>query len=670
MHGEVRNRLDDAVRAAHQGMGKYGYYIDHNGDGQSGDCIYSSGGDTMSCPYTMDTVGGKAATHLDTENAKKVQPHVSYEEVADDDDHYASMEAQKLYADLDSSKLRETIPVFERFISKAERAAADEGNFAGKGKSYPILKPKDVGAAVHAMGRAGSGNYGMAQLKSNIVRIAKKKGWTNELPKEWRDGATTSESLREASKSKAKVATAAAVMATQAAHDATDAADSEKTKEAYKKAGKAHQDAASAHYEAAALQYGTGDEEAGREHVTKAIKHQTKAGQLNENGFAQTASTEGQSSGLALAADEVPIREGAAFCEALPIVEAARTDYPIKIITPGWGSTGYYSPEILERDAKIFKPGTQMFWDHATEAEENARPEGRMDDLAAVTTSEAKWEPAGKDGPGIYARAKVFSDYADKVAEKGPHTGLSIRAAGRAKLGEAEGRKGLIIEALTHAQSIDFVTKAGRGGQVLTESAGGSPIQTEEAAEMTAAELQEIKALREAAQNNAAELKRLRERQATLDAQTAIADYFDTSKGGVAVGPVIQRSVARYMESRALPLNADGSLDVAKLKESLKTATQEEADWYFKQTGRKVVIGQGASGQPTVLSEADKLAQETRLKEARKEWGKTFALTMGFRPEQKMARKIMVEGRGAFDYNYNSADHGAKVTGAGVALEG
>jgi hypothetical protein len=64
------------------------------------------------------------------------------------------------------------IPLYERFVSKAERDKMDEGDFAGKGKSFPINKPADVMAAVHSMGRAGTGNYGPAALKANIIRIA------------------------------------------------------------------------------------------------------------------------------------------------------------------------------------------------------------------------------------------------------------------------------------------------------------------------------------------------------------------------------------------------------------------------------------------------------------------------------------------------------------------
>ena len=38
----------------------------------------------------------------------------------------------------------------------------------------------------------------------------------------------------------------------------------------------------------------------------------------------------------------------------------------IQLITPGWGSSGYYSAEVLEQAAndKVFAKGTQMHIDH------------------------------------------------------------------------------------------------------------------------------------------------------------------------------------------------------------------------------------------------------------------------------------------------------------------
>lgn len=191
MHSDVRSRLSDAIQDAHRNTGTYASYIDHNGDGESGDVVYSANGDIRKAPYEIQTQGGKAVANVDTSNSTNVVPCTSYQEEADDDDNYASMMEAKLYTKGDSK------PFCERFISKDERTNASDDSFAGKGKSFPILKPGDVMAAVRSMGRAGSDNYGAAALKANIIRIAKAKGFTSELPKAWRgDDSKASEAAK------------------------------------------------------------------------------------------------------------------------------------------------------------------------------------------------------------------------------------------------------------------------------------------------------------------------------------------------------------------------------------------------------------------------------------------------------------------------------------------
>lgn len=150
----------------------------------------------------------------------------------------------------------------------------------------------------------------------------------------------------------------------------------------------------------------------------------------------------------------------------------------LRVVKPGWGTSGYYPAEVLERDGpNIYRSGTQMFWNHATATEESERPEGNLRDLAAVLISDSRWDAQGPVGPGLYADALVFKAYRDTVDEIGPHIGTSIRGFGRATTGEAEGRKGRIISALTSAHSVDFVTKAGAGGEIvqLFEAARPSP---------------------------------------------------------------------------------------------------------------------------------------------------------------------------------------------------
>lgn len=141
---------------------------------------------------------------------------------------------------------------------------------------------------------------------------------------------------------------------------------------------------------------------------------------------------------------------------------------PIKVISPGWGTSGYYPAAVLERDgATAFPAGTQMFWDHPT-VSEAVDPRGRsLRDLAATLATPARWDPNHSKGAGLYAEAKVMQPYREPLAEMAPHIGISIRAAGEAHTGEAEGKRGRIIDRLVEGHSVDFVAKAGRGGQVL-----------------------------------------------------------------------------------------------------------------------------------------------------------------------------------------------------------
>lgn len=187
---ELRSKLSDAVGKS-GAQGSYAYYQDHTGDEDSGDCIYNCGADTMKAPYSKGTDASDSDYSLDTSKAVKVVPRMTYEEQPDEAGHYAAMEAARLYT-------KGVIPVCERFVGKKERDAAGSGDFAGKGKSFPILKKEDVAAAAASIGRAGSDNNSTNTIKANIIKIAKAKGWASELPKAWQDDTDTSEAARNA----------------------------------------------------------------------------------------------------------------------------------------------------------------------------------------------------------------------------------------------------------------------------------------------------------------------------------------------------------------------------------------------------------------------------------------------------------------------------------------
>ena len=499
MHSDVRNHLIDAVRDAHKGTGSYASYVDHNGDGSSGDCIYSCDDKMHSAPYEIQTQGGKTVANVDTANAERVSPVVSYAPLADDDDNYASMMEAGLYS-------KGPIPLCERFISKGERDKMDSGSFAGKGKSFPINKPGDVMAAVRSMGRAGSANYGVAQLKANIIRIAKAKGWTSELPKTWRG-------------------------------DSTDSSEA--------------------------------------------------------------ATTSGSSAALNLV-------ESAATLETI-VLKESKSDYEIKLIAPGKGSSAFYPAEVLKRDGpKVFQAGTHVYLNHPTAAEESARPEGDLRNLAGVLSTGATYNESHAKGPGLYARMKVFADHAQTVEEKAPHVGMSIRASGVAEANRKQ--DGLpVLKELTHAESVDVVTRAGAGGMILTEAA--KPGNSQEV-EMTE---QQINALVESAVNKAvaavtSPVKALEQRALKGDAMVEASRILNPLALRESAKTMVVDNVLRFGE---LPVK-DGALDTAKFGEFVMA----EAKRVASAIGYDGVQGMG-SGAPPIFGE-EPMSEKKRLKEAKR----------------------------------------------------
>ena len=545
-HQEVRDKLASAVRSAHPD--KYAHYVDHTGDGAKGDVIYECEGAMCSAPYQMGEMGGKHTANIDTASAKKVMPTVSYQPVADDTDQYTTMEAARLYT-------KGPIPLCERFISKDERDKADASDFAGKGKSFPILKPEDVQAAVHSMGRAGSDNHTANTLKKNITAIAKRKGYTSSLPKEWQ-----------------------------------------------------------------------GEEDMGMSPFP-------------------------ESKAIDITGDVIPLKEGAVGQDGTVL---------LKVIAPGWGSSGYYAADVLERDLpKIYPAGTKQFWDHATAAEESARPEGSLRNLASVSLEPVKYIENGPDGPGGYAKVRAAQEFRQPIDDLAKYIGVSIRASGKAKQGMApDGRKGNIITSLEHGDSFDYVTTPGAGGKVLQLFEAARNRGDQHFSEFSEGENMDAaveKQLRETLQTQASELRKLKERGAKLDAADVISEYFTT----VRVGEAVQSEVRKTLLERVLPFTAAGDLDKTALTKLAEAETIRELEFIEKATGRKIVrdLGSAAAAQPT----------EAQMKEARKREkieAAGFASLIGI--NGKAGQRIMREGRGAFDPNYNA---GVKDNGVTVGTE-
>lgn len=329
----------------------------------------------------------------------------------------------------------------------------------------------------------------------------------------------------------------------------------------------------------------------------------------------------------------VELREGVAVfglddvTSLVPLVEKAVANdgkVRIKLISPGKGSSGYYPPEVLKRDGpRVFKAGTKMFWNHQTMVEEAERPEGNLDDFAAVLTEDANWADDPKHGPGLYAWTKVFEGYREKINEIGPYIGTSIRASGRAKMGSVEGVGRVpIVEALVSAKSVDFVTTPGAGGKVLElfESArrarsGTSADSAEHTTGVEEMDRTEVQALIESAVGPLKnENAQLREALQLSRAERIVTDELNRDQYR-AVPSATRARLATQLVS-AYPLTEAGTIDVAAYQTKIAEAVKGELRYLTEAAGVQLGAiegfgnvgagdgGTGANGE-TILTEAN-----------------------------------------------------------------
>lgn len=294
----------------------------------------------------------------------------------------------------------------------------------------------------------------------------------------------------------------------------------------------------------------------------------------------------------------------------------------LKLIAPGKGSSGYYLPEVLKRDGpRVFTRGMHNFIDHPTAQEEADRPEGSINRLGSTLVEDAHWLDAYRDasgvdaGPGLYARAKVQPGFAGTLDAIAENIGTSIRAMGKSRMGTIGDYRGPIIEAITSAKSVDYVTMPGAGGKVLslvesarqlrTSTQGANPMNEEEA-----------RALRESVQALTAGLTAMREAQARQGAvtlvETALAQYNN-------LPAPIRAKLVTTLPAQAPLLEDRSAVDVTAFTPIIEAAVQAELN-YVQSIGAAMGLG-----RITGFGSADALTETTDTTNYGAELEKLFA---------------------------------------------
>lgn len=253
---------------------------------------------------------------------------------------------------------------------------------------------------------------------------------------------------------------------------------------------------------------------------------------------------------------------------------------PIKIIGPGWSLNGrHYSEKFLREAAALYTAGTKDFWNHPGPVQLREQPSGDLNALAAVLSEDARYLDEGDegafDGSGLYARVKPVGQYRDRIVELAPFIGVSHRVVGRQKMGEAEGRRGMLVESINRVISVDFVATPAAGGAVLAEA----ETEVEEREDMTE-NLEEAVAAAVAPLNEAIATK-----DATIATLTEQVGALTAELGTVKQAAVIAEAAAirsDELAKSALPDAAKARVDTPVVAESF------DADAYRKQIAESI----------------------------------------------------------------------------------
>ena len=140
------------------------------------------------------------------------------------------------------------------------------------------------------------------------------------------------------------------------------------------------------------------------------------------------------------------------------------------VIKPGFNTSEdrYYPADMLKRDYKIFE-GMKMYADHPTEDEDKNLPERSIKDTGWVAVlKDVSCDEAGVVTgvaeiiePWLMTKLATLRD--KKLLSE---MGISINAVGKASKATIDGKETMVIEELTAARSVDFVTEPGAGGIV------------------------------------------------------------------------------------------------------------------------------------------------------------------------------------------------------------
>lgn len=158
---------------------------------------------------------------------------------------------------------------------------------------------------------------------------------------------------------------------------------------------------------------------------------------------------------------------------AVPQATGTAGRWKATLITPGQGSSGFYSESMLKEFGPIaLRKGAKSFVTH--NRMENGEPDPFQ--MWGFLAEDSYYE----DGVGLVGEIEVLPSWRARVEEVAPHTALSIYVMGEA---DSEGNISQLIE--DSQNGVDMVVHAGRPGSSLVEKMYETAVSTKRASEQS-----------------------------------------------------------------------------------------------------------------------------------------------------------------------------------------
>lgn len=281
---------------------------------------------------------------------------------------------------------------------------------------------------------------------------------------------------------------------------------------------------------------------------------------------------------------------------------ASDGSYPVVILTPGMGTTAFYSETVIKRDApSAFPKGTHVYLTHQ-------RGPGGEPDTARLLGSLIEDTTIRESDGAAMNRFKPIRKHAEFVEDVHKLVGLSIAAAGTATIGMIEGKQVRIAQSIDKhiSNTVDLVSYPGRPGSGFIESAfaqfeenvhpdneDGPPQNGNKMAELTE---EGLKAFTE----SMTALVTLVESRLPQVATPEVKDAAEDRKAAVEATRIVESAeIPKELKDKLVESIADGNYEVqaqvdgyVALRESIKTEVETE----FREAGHVIGAAGSAGG--------------------------------------------------------------------------